>query len=332
MGSKRIVVTGAAGFVGSAIVRAFLAAGYSVRAMCRASGRRDNLAGLDVEIVDGDIRDADAVARAMIGARYVAHAAADYRLWTRDSDAIMHTNVTGTRIVMEAALRAGVERVVYTSSVATLALRHGGEAADETVPLAETAAVGTYKRSKVAAERVVDAMVAREALPAVIVNPSTPIGPRDIRPTPTGRMIVEAARGRIPAFVDTGLNLVHVDDVAAGHVAALRRGRIGERYILGGDNVNLAELLRDIAQLVGRPAPRWRLPRRLLYPLAIGTELMALATRREPLLTLDGLRMAKHHMFFQSAKAERELGYHARPYVEGLRDAVEWFRAFGYLG
>jgi dihydroflavonol-4-reductase len=232
---------------------------------------------------------------------------------------------------MEAALRAGVERIVYTSSVATLALRPGDEAADETMPLAEAAAVGAYKRSKVVAERLVDTMIARDALPAVIVNPSTPIGPRDIKPTPTGRIIVEAACGRIPGFVDTGLNLVHVDDVAAGHVAALARGNVGERYILGGENVLLADMLGDIARLVGRRPPRLKLPRAPLYPIALAGEIIATMTRREPFLTLDGLRMSRQRMFFTSAKAERELGYRARPYTEGLRDAVDWFRGAGYL-
>ena len=331
MSLGRVVVTGATGFVGSAIVRSFLAAGYSVRAVCRRSSRRSNLAGLDVDIIEGDICDAESLVSAMSGARYVAHAAADYRLWARDRDAIMHTNVVGTRTVMEAALRAGVERVVYTSSVATLALRPNGEAADETVPLAEARAVGAYKRSKVVAERLIDTMIVRDALPAVIVNPSTPIGPRDIKPTPTGRIIVEAACDRMPGFVDSGLNLVHVDDVAAGHVAALERGSVGERYILGGENVLLANMLRDIARLVGRPPPRLKLPRGPLYPVAIAAEIIATMTQREPFLTLDGLRMSKDRMFFTSAKAERELGYRARPYIEGLRDAVEWFREAGYL-
>ncbi|HVO89186.1 MAG TPA: NAD-dependent epimerase/dehydratase family protein, partial [Casimicrobiaceae bacterium] len=172
---------------------------------------------------------------------------------------------------------------------------------------------------------------AEHALPAVIVNPSTPIGPRDIKPTPTGRVIVEAARGRMPAYVDTGLNLVHVDDVAAGHLLALQRGRVGQRYILGGQDVALADLLRDIAQICGRRAPRLRLPRRGLYPIAAGAEMIARATGREPFVTLDGLRMAKYRMYFTSAKAQRELGYRARPYVEGLRDAIEWFRSAGYL-
>jgi len=327
----RVLVTGATGFVGSALVRAFLAAGYPVRALVRVASPRGNLAGLDIETFEGDICDPTSVAHAMVGVRYVAHAAADYRLWARDPDAIMRTNVEGTRTVMRAALRAGVERIVYTSSVATLAPRVDGRAADESSPLAEIAAVGAYKRSKVAAERVVESMIARDALPAVIVHPSTPIGPRDSRPTPTGRVIVAAACGRIPAFVDTGLNLVHVADVAAGHLAALARGKVGGHYILGGDNVLLADMLGQIALMVGRRPPRLRLPRAPLYPLAAVAEMIATVTGREPLLTRDGLRMSRQHMFFSSAKAERELHYLARPWTEGLRDAVDWFHGAGYL-
>jgi dihydroflavonol-4-reductase len=327
----RVLVTGATGFVGSALVRALLAAGYPVRALLRAASPRGNVAGLDMESVEGDIVDPISVARAMTGVRYLVHAAADYRLWARDPDAIVHTNVEGTRTVMRAALAAGVERIVYTSSVATLAQRADGRAADETSPLAEADAVGAYKRSKVAAERLVERMIARDALPAVIVHPSTPIGPRDSRPTPTGRVIIAAARGRIPGFVDTGLNLVHVADVAAGHLAALERGKIGAHYILGGDNVLLAEMLRQIARIVGRRPPRLKLPRAPLYPLAAAAELLATVTGREPLLTRDGLRMSRQHMFFSSAKAARELDFQARPWAEGVRDAVDWFRGAGYL-
>ncbi|HSS70092.1 MAG TPA: hopanoid-associated sugar epimerase [Casimicrobiaceae bacterium] len=329
--SRRVLVTGASGFVGSAIVRAFLGTGYTVRALVRAVSRPDNLAGLSIEIAQGDIRDPTAVARAVAGTSYLVHAAADYRLWARDPGAIVRTNVEGTRIMMQAALAARVERIVHTSSVATLAPRADGEAADETQRLPETGAVGAYKRSKVVAERLVEKMISHDGLPAVIVHPSTPVGPRDIRPTPTGRVIVAAASGRMPAFVDTGLNLVHVDDVAAGHVAALERGAIGERYILGGENVPLADMLRDIARLVGGRPPRLELPRAPLYPLAAAAQMLATLTGREPLLTLDGLRMSRKRMFFTSAKAERDLGFRARPYVEGLRDAIDWFRAAGYL-
>jgi dihydroflavonol-4-reductase len=324
-------VTGASGFVGSAVVRALIRSGFQVRALVRTGSPRVNLEGLTIDIAEGDMRDRAAVAAAVQGARYVFHVAADYRLWAPDPGEIFRTNVDGTRAVMGAALAAGVERVVYTSSVATLRLHANGCPADETSPLSEDEAIGAYKRSKVAAERLVEDMVSRERLPAVIVNPSTPIGPRDVRPTPTGRIIIEAASGHMPAFVDTGLNVVHVDDVAAGHLAALRRGRIGERYILGGDNLSLADLLARIAVLTGRRPPRVRLPRALVYPLALAAESLAYITRREPFVTRDGLRMAKHKMFFTSAKAARELGYTSRPVDDALRDALQWFRAEGYL-
>ena len=325
------VVTGAAGFVGSAVVRELLAAGHSVRAVVRDRGAVANLKGLDIEIVEADVRDTGQVQTSLTGARYVFHVAADYRLWAVDPNNIIRNNRAITEAVVAAALAAGVERLVYTSSVATLALPDDGRAADETMPLAIDNAIGAYKRSKVAAELRVAAAVETQGLPAVIVNPSTPIGPRDARPTPTGRIVVEAARGRMPAFVDTGLNLVHVADVAAGHLAALERGKIGERYVLGGQNASLATLLADIAALTGRRRPTIRLPRRLLFPIAHVTEALARLTGHEPLLTVDGLRLAKQRMFFSSAKAERELGYRARPYQEGLRDAIDWFRAAGLI-
>jgi dihydroflavonol-4-reductase len=241
----------------------------------------------------------------------------------------MRNNLEGTRLLMEEALHAGVERIVHTSSVATLGL--ADVPANESNPLSEESAIGPYKRSKIAAERLVEAMVRRDGLPAVIVNPSTPLGPRDVRPTPTGRIIVEAASGRMPGFVDTGLNLVHVDDVASGHLAALRRGRVGERYILGGENVILADMLADIARIVGRRPPMLKIPRAIIYPVAYGAELLARLGWGEPFVTLDGLRMARKRMFFDDGKARRELGYTSRPYREGLFDAIAWFRAHGYL-
>jgi dihydroflavonol-4-reductase len=323
-------ITGASGFVGSAVARKLLAAGFSVRALIRHNSPRSNLDGLPIELVEGDMRDQDAVGRAAKDARYVFHVAADYRLWAPDPTEIMRNNLEGTRAVMEAARAGRAERIVYTSSVATLKLRADGAPTDETTPLPENQGIGAYKRSKVAAERLVERMIG-DGLPAVIVNPSTPIGPRDLRPTPTGRIILEAARGRMPGFVDTGLNLVHVDDVADGHLAALARGRIGERYILGGENMTLAALLGRIAHLTGRPAPRLRLPRALIFPIAVAAEAMARLTQREPFVTLDGLRMAKHRMYFTSAKAERELGYQPRPAEDGLRDAIDWFRQAGML-
>jgi dihydroflavonol-4-reductase len=325
-----VLVTGAAGFVGSAVTRAAVAAGWPVRALVRASSDRRNLAGLAVETVESDLRDAEGVARAMTGVTHVFHVAADYRLWARDPEEIVRNNRDTTANVMNAALAAGVERIVYTSSVATLLPDPAG-AADETRPATEATVIGAYKRSKVVAERRVEAMVAERGLPAVIVNPSTPIGPRDARPTPTGRIIVEAANGRMPAYVDSGLNLVHVDDVAAGHLAALDKGRIGERYVLGGQDVSLAEMLRAIAAIVGRRPPKVAIPRAPLFPLAWANEQRARVTGREPFLTLDSLRMAKHRMFYSSAKAARELGYRARPYREALVEAIDWFRAAGMI-
>jgi dihydroflavonol-4-reductase len=323
-------ITGATGFIGSAVARKLVAAGLGVRALVRQHSPRTNLDGLQIDIVEGDMRDKDAVLKAAKDARYVFHVAADYRLWAPDPEEIMQANVEGTRVVMEAARAVQPERIVYTSSVATLKLRQDGLPADETTPLCESKGIGAYKRSKIAAERLVERMIG-DGLPAVIVNPSTPVGPRDLRPTPTGRLIVEAASGRVPAFVDTGLNLVHVDDVAAGHLAALRHGRIGERYILGGENMTLAEILGSIATRVGRSPPRLRLPRGVVYPLAFVAEAIARVTKREPFVTLDGLRMAKHPMYFTSAKAERDLGYQTRPAEEGLGDAIDWFRQAGYL-
>jgi dihydroflavonol-4-reductase len=333
MGNKeKILVTGASGFVGSAVARRLVEAGYSVRALVRGKSPRTHLVGLDLDFVEGDLRDRKSVERAMTDVRYTFHVAADYRLWARDPNEIFASNVEGTRNLMEEAMRAGVERVIYTSSVATIALRHDGTAADEATPLREDQGIGAYKRSKIAAERLVETMVAERGLPAVIVNPSTPIGPRDVRPTPTGRIIIEAVKGRIPAFIDTGLNLVHVDDVASGHLTALHQGKIGERYILGGQNVLFSQMLSDIAGLVGRRAARVRLPWRALIPVAYVAEAVANVTGREPFATVAGVHMAKHRMFFESTKAEQQLSYRSRPYIEGIEDAVRWFREAGYFG
>ncbi len=326
-----ILVTGASGFVGSAVAKCLLQAGHEVRVLVRPTSSRMNLADPRLEIVEGDLRDADSIERAAKGIRYLFHVAADYRLWARNPEDIVRTNVEGTRLVMSAAQRAGVERIVYTSSVATLAARPDGAPSDETFPLDAKSAVGAYKYSKVAAERLVESMVAAQNLPVIIVNPSTPIGPGDVRPTPTGRIIVEAAAGRMPGYVDTGLNLVHVDDVAAGHLAALQKGRVGERYILGGQDVLLGDMLGEIAGFVGRSPPKLRIPRRLIFPIAYGAEAIAHFTGREPFVTTTGLRLAKDRMFFTSAKAERELGYRARPYTEAIADAITWFRQNGYL-
>jgi dihydroflavonol-4-reductase len=327
----RVLVTGASGFVGSAVARALAARGVRPRVMVRAASPRGNLQGLDCEVVEGDLIDAASVARAAAGVRYIFHVAADYRLWTREPEAMIRTNVEGVRAVMDAALAHGVERVVHTSSVATLRLKGAAGPVDETAPMTPEEAIGAYKRSKVLAERLVEQMVAERGLPAVIVNPSTPIGPRDIRPTPTGRIIVEAATGKVPAFIQTGLNLAHVDDIAEGHIQALEHGRIGERYVLGGEDVSLQAFLAVIAPLVGRRAPTIELPRGPLYPLAYAAEAMAMITGKEPFITVDALNMARYRMFFSSAKAQAELGYRARSYRDAVADAVAWFRQAGYI-
>ncbi|SJZ82847.1 dihydroflavonol-4-reductase [Enhydrobacter aerosaccus] len=326
-----VLVTGGSGFLGSSVVRALIARGMRVRALARPTSPRGNFSGLECEVVTGDLTDRESLKTALHDVRYLFHVAADYRLWARDPAVILRANVEGTRNLMEEALRAGVERIVYTSSVATLRLAGAVGPVDETAVMSVEDAIGTYKRSKTMAERVVEELILRDKLPAIIVNPTTPIGPRDIRPTPTGRILLDAAQGKIPAFVDTGLNFAHVDDIAEGHLLAFERGRIGERYILGGQNLSLRELLGVVATLTGRRPPRIKLPRGPLFPLAFGAEAVARLTGKEPLLTVDALRMSRYHMFFTSAKAERELGYRSRPCQEGVVDALAWFRQAGYL-
>jgi dihydroflavonol-4-reductase len=325
------LVTGATGFVGAAVTRALLGQpGQRVRVLARPHGNRRNLDGLDVEIAEGALEDAVSLAAAVSGCRYLFHVAADYRLWVPDAAAMFRANVDGTRDLMLAALAAGVERIVYTSSVATLGIVPGG-VADEATPAADADMIGPYKRSKFLAERAVRELVAEGGLPAVIVNPSTPVGPGDVRPTPTGRIIVEAAKGKMPGYVDTGLNLVHVDDVAAGQLLAVERGRIGERYILGGENMTLAEILGEVAKAAGRRPPVLKIPYAVVLPIAAGAELMARVTGREPFTTLDGVRMSRKKMFFSSARAIGELGYAPRPAREAIADAVAWFDTNGYL-
>ena len=324
------LVTGATGLVGSAVTRALLRAGHRVRVLARPNSDRSNLSDLCVDIAEGTLEDAQSLARAVAGCRFVYHVAADYRIWVPDPRPMFRTNVEGTRNLLTAALEAGVERMVYTSSVATLGLIPGGSA-DETTASTVEDMIGPYKRSKFEAEEVARALVRERGLPVIIVNPSTPVGPGDLKPTPTGRLILEAARRQMPAFVDTGLNIVHVDDVAAGHLAAAEKGRIGERYILGGENMSLADILAEVSRAVGRQPPRLRVPHAALYPVALGAELAARVTGREPFVTLDGVRMSRKKMYFTSEKASRELGYSPRPAREAIADAVSWFRVNGYL-
>jgi dihydroflavonol-4-reductase len=324
------LVTGATGFVGSAVARALLVRGRRVRVLARPNSDRRNLSDLEVEIAEGAMEDPRSLARAVAGCRYVYHVAADYRIWVPDPAPMVRANVHGTRDLLTAALEAGAERVVYTSSVATLGLVAGGSA-DEQTPSSMDDMIGPYKRSKFLAEEVARGLARERGLPVVIVNPSTPVGPGDIKPTPTGRLIVEAARGQMPAYVDTGLNIVHVDDVAEGHLAAAEKGRIGERYILGGENLALAEILATVGKAVGRRPPRLRVPHSVLFPVAVGAELAARLTGRDPFVTLDGVRMSRKKMYFTSEKASRELGYAPRPARKAIADAVSWFEANGYL-
>ncbi len=319
------LVTGATGFVGAAVVRHLLAAGDTVRVLARPSSDRSNITGLAVEIAEGDLTDRASLASALAGCQALFHVAADYRIWIPNPDSIYRVNVEGTRDLMLAALEAGIQRIVYTSSVATLGIRSDGLPSDEATPVTLDDMVGHYKRSKFLAEAEVRRLVEEQGLPVVIVNPSTPVGPRDIKPTPTGRLIADAATGRMPAYVDTGLNIVHVDDVAAGHLLAFHRGRIGERYILGGDDLTLREILATIAALTNRRPPSISLPHNLILPLAYIMEAWTRLTgATDPQLTVDGAKMARKKMFFSTAKAERELGYHHRPAHDALADAVAW--------
>jgi dihydroflavonol-4-reductase len=323
-------ITGATGFVGAAVARVLLGKGHRLRALARPNNDRRNLEGLDIEIVEGDLGKPESYRTALQGCQALFHIAADYRIWVPDAASMHRINVHGTHALMDAAMSAGVERIVYTSSVATLGILPNGVPSDETTPVTFTNMVGTYKKSKFLAEQEVQRMIRHHKLPAVIVNPSTPIGPRDIKPTPTGRIIVDAAKGLIPAYVDTGLNIAHVDDVAMGHWLAFEHGKIGERYILGGENLGLGEILAIIAGLVGRPAPTLKIPRELLFPLAYVAQSVARLTGKEPFVTVDALRMAKKKMFFSAAKAERELGYKARPARNAIADALAWFREYKY--
>jgi dihydroflavonol-4-reductase len=325
------LITGATGFVGSAVARVLARRGHALRLMTRASSDRRNLEGVDAEIVTGDLTDPASLARAAAGCQYVVHVAADYRFWVPMPAEMMRANVDGAVAMIRAAADAGAERIVHCSSVAALGQIGDGTPADEATPTNEADFVGVYKRSKYRAERAVLELAARESLPVVVVNPAAPVGPRDIKPTPTGKMVLDTAAGRVPAYIDTGLNIVHVDDVAEGHALALERGRIGERYVLGGENLLLKDVLALIASVAGRRAPKIQLPEALIWPIAWAMEKTAPLTGVIPLMTRDHLKMARKKMFYSSAKAEAELGYKARPAREAVEDAVAWFRAAGML-
>jgi dihydroflavonol-4-reductase len=326
----RALVTGATGFVGSAVARALCQAGWQVRALLRGGSDRRNLAPLTLELAVGNLNDPASLDAALRDCQALFHVAADYRLGVAHPEELYRTNVEGTRSVLNAAARAGVARIVYTSSVATVGLPADRSPGTEETPVSLADMIGHYKRSKFLAEELAREFAAAGA-PIVIVNPSTPIGPGDVKPTPTGQMVVDAAAGRTPAYVDTGLNIVHVDDVARGHLQAFERGRVGERYILGGENMTLREILVAISRLTGRSPPRIRLPHAALLPLAGLAEAFSRATGHATRVTLEGVRMARKHMYFSSDKAVRELGYSWRPPASALEDAVRWFAEQGML-
>jgi dihydroflavonol-4-reductase len=329
--SATVLVTGATGFVGSRVTRRLVERGEAVRCLARSTSVLRNLAGLPLEIVHGDLNDPPSLDAAVAGCRVVYHVAADYRLWSRDPRELYRTNVEGTRSLLLAAGRGGCERVVYCSTVGALGIPEDGSPGTETTPVTLAQMVGHYKRSKFLAEEEAR-RAAERGVPVVIVNPSTPVGPGDIRPTDTGRMITRFLSGRMPAYVDTGLNLVDVDDVAEGHILAAERGRVGERYILGHRNMTLREILETLAGLTGLPAPRVRIPNGLALVVAwIDQVVNGALRRREPGIPVEGVLMARKRMYFDAGKAVRELGLPQTPVEEALERAVRWFREHGYV-
>jgi len=326
------LLTGGTGFVGAAVLRCLATAGHNVRALVRLNSDRRNLSGVDCEIVTGDLTEPESLRRAVRGCEAVFHVAADYRLWVPDREKMNRVNVQGTVDLIRAAAAAGVSRIVYTSSVATLHLRDDSLPADEESRAELSDMIGAYKQSKFLAEREAKRLVDDAGIPVIIVKPTAPFGPRDVKPTPTGRMVVEAASGRMPAYVNTGLNVVHVDDVATGHLLAFEKGAVGESYILGGENRTLQWILETVAELTGQRPPLVRLPHWFVTPVAhIWEGVTRLRGHGEPMLTVDSVRMARKLMYFSSEKAHRELGYTPRPAVEALRDEVEWFYEHGYI-
>ncbi|MEJ5237691.1 hopanoid-associated sugar epimerase [Limisphaera sp. VF-2] len=332
----KCLVTGASGFVGANLVHELLARGHTVRALVRPRSNRRGLDGAACELVEGDVTDREAVTRAVQGCHWCFHVAATYALWMRDYRPMFTTNVEGTRIVLEAATRAGCERIVYTSTVGCIGLprpRHGSIVpSDESTPVSIRQMSNPYKLSKWQAEQLA-LQLARAGSPVVIVNPSAPIGPRDVKPTPTGRIILDFLNRALPAYVDTGLNWVHVRDVAVGHILAAERGRVGERYILGHaeGNWTLRQTLQVLSELTGLPAPRWRIPWWVAFLAACAEEVRSRFTGQPPRAPLAGVRMARYKMFFNPAKAIRELGLPQTPPREAFAEAIDWFRAHGYV-
>ncbi len=326
----RAFVTGGTGFIGSSVVRVLLERNVGVRALSRADSDRQNLDGLDVEIVEGDLRDPASLRRGMAGCELVFHAGALYSFWVRPRRLIYDVNVEGTRSVFDAAKATGVERVVYTSSVAALGLRDDGRPADETTETQLDQVVGDYKKSKYLAEQV--ALEYAKEIPIVIVNPSFPVGPRDLKPTPTGQTILDFLNRRMPAYVETGMNVVDVEDVAVGHWLAVEKGRIGERYILGGENVTMKGMLDLLSDITGLPSPRFRIPYRPILALSyLNAAFCRLFPKITPRMTPETIRMSSHFMYFDPGKAIRELGFPQTPARTALAKAVDWFRENGYV-
>lgn len=323
---RPILVTGATGFIGWHVARKLLERGHPVRALARPGSR---VRELKVETVTGDLRDPNSLQRAVAGCGTVFHIAADYRLWAKHPDELFQSNVEGTRNLLTAARHAGVDRVVYTSTVGCIGVPDGG-VGDEDRPVGLADMAGAYKRSKFQAEKVA-LEFARSGFPVVIVNPTAPIGDHDFKPTPTGKIILDFLSGRMPAFVDTGLNIVDVEDTAEGHLLAAERGRVGERYILGCDNLTLQQILERLAAISGRKAPRVRIPYAVAYLAGLASTAWANLTGREPRAPLDAVKMARKKMFVSSEKAKRELGWDPRPVDGAFERAVEWFRANGYV-
>ncbi len=326
----KVFVTGATGFIGASLVRELLKDGSGVRALARPNSDRRNLAGLDLEICEGDLLDSRSLEEGIRGCDILFHAAADYRLWTRKPALMYEINVGGTRNVLETALNHGVSRVVYTSSVGTLGNLGNGQSGNEKTPVTFADMVGHYKKSKFLAERVAESFVER-GLPLVIVNPSTPVGRLDIKPTPTGRIIVDFLNRKMPAYLDTGLNIIDVEDCARGHILAAQQGKIGEKYILGNENLTLQQIFAMLEKITGLPAPRVRLPYAPILIAAYINEAISRCTGKEPLIPLAGVQMARKFMFFDSSKAVQELGLKQRPASEALAKAVNWFSENGYV-
>lgn len=326
----KTLVTGATGFVGVAVARALTAAGTDVRVLVRRDSDLRNLVGLKVEQVHGDLRDQNSLRHALTGCTQLYHVAAHYALWSENPAIFYDVNVTGTRLLLETAREFGTERIVYTSTIGAIGLPAGGGPGTEETPVSLAQMAGDYKRSKYLAEQEV-LRLARAGLPVVIVNPTAPVGERDIKPTPTGQMIVDFMKGRMWAYIDTGMNLVDVDDVAAGHLLAMERGRVGERYILGNRNLSLREIFDILSGLTGVKAPRLKLPWQAVLPLAhVNRWIADYVTHRPPRIPLEGVRMAKYRMHYDCSKALRELGLPQTPVETALAKAVRWFRDHGY--